>query len=217
MASHVQFAGQSRASSRRLVEHFTDPDTLEDLTLRGFSPLRVVNCRRNPEGRRLATLLAIDPDRYTVVPAQMPQESVVCVEGLVCLYSRRDGNSAEAENQAGRLRKVDKSDIIKGMTQPTGPRRHDVETWFEDASQTVAYVALEGENRLEAVYGSRMTYEVISGVGTFCVNGEVIPVQGGDTVVIPPGVPYQDESNTGMVMLCTSEPPFNPATVEIFE
>lgn len=89
-------------------------------------------------------------------------------------------------------------------------RRHDVETWFQDKLQTVAFVALEGVNRSETVKNAEMRYEIVSGVGQFCVGDLLIDVGAGDIISIPPGTTYQDRSKDGMVMLCTTTPPFDP-------
>ena len=97
------------------------------------------------------------------------------------------------------------------MTYNTEPRRHDVETWFEDTAQTVAFVALEGTNQPETVLNAEMRYTIVSGIGQFCIGNTLVDVEEGDVVMIPPGTPYQDRSEEGMVMLCTTTPPFDPS------
>lgn len=88
-------------------------------------------------------------------------------------------------------------------------RRHDVDTWFQDKLQTVAFVALEGVNRSETVKNAEMRYEIVSGIGQFCIDDILVDVEAGDVVTIPPGTPYQDRSAEGMMMLCTTTPPFD--------
>lgn len=95
-----------------------------------------------------------------------------------------------------------------------GPARHDVETWLEDETQTVAFIALEGMNRTEIVHNATMRYEIVRGTGQFCVADVVVDVEANDVIVIPPGTPYQDRSAEGMTMICTTVPPFDASLTE---
>lgn len=91
----------------------------------------------------------------------------------------------------------------------------DVETWYEDDDRTIAFVVLQGLGNKVRNTASTTKYEVISGAGIFQVGNTVHPVIAGDTVTVGVGVPYQDCGN--LVMLATSEPPFNPDAVELIE
>lgn len=71
------------------ADYFIDPDSLQQLAERGFTPLGIVNSQRPGKRQVLDTLLA-DTDRYIATPVRLQSESVVCVEGLVCLFSRHD-------------------------------------------------------------------------------------------------------------------------------
>ena len=90
MAHRVTASNVFGESPRDLgVDYFVDPDSLQQLTEQGFTPLGIVNSRRPGKRQVLDTLLA-DADRYAAVPAQLQRESVVCVEGLICLFCRSE-------------------------------------------------------------------------------------------------------------------------------
>ena len=93
--------------------------------------------------------------------------------------------------------------------------RFDVETWFEDDSKTVALVVLQGLNSLVRNNHSLMTYQIISGAGTFKVGSIDFLVGAGDVVSIPKGMPYQDEGD--LMMIATAEPRFDTNSVEAVE
>ena len=90
MAHRVAASNVFGESPRDLgVDYFVDPDSLQQLTEQGFTPLGIINSRR-PGKRQVLEALLTDKNRYAAVPAELQRESVVCVEGLVCLFGRHE-------------------------------------------------------------------------------------------------------------------------------
>ena len=101
-------------------------------------------------------------------------------------------------------------------------QRFEVETWYEDDDKTIAYVALKGIGSRVRNNKCDMTYEIISGDGSFSVAEDfdkphgtkyTTTVKDGDIVRIPIGWTYQDRGD--LVMLATSVPRFDPSAVEV--
>ncbi len=90
----------------------------------------------------------------------------------------------------------------------------DVETWFEDADQSIALVVLKGAGKHVINHGCSTTYEVISGSGRFLLDKKDYPqhMQAGSRIDVEQGQGYQDFGD--MVMLATSTPAFEEMMVE---
>ncbi len=90
-----------------------------------------------------------------------------------------------------------------------------VESVYEDSHLSVVSVALRGENRRAINHLSTTTYQVLSGLALFEVNGEHFTLRKGEMLAIPAGTPYQDTGSADM--LATSVPPFNQYFVEYLD
>lgn len=74
--------------------------------------------------------------------------------------------------------------------------------------QSVALVLVNGINKEVINTYSDTKYEVISGSGTFYIDGVERKVKAGDIVFIPKDVPYYDIGEQ-LYMRATSTPPFD--------
>lgn len=76
----------------------------------------------------------------------------------------------------------------------------------------------EGHNSLPHVlHKSKETYFFLSGIGEIIIEGEVLNVKTGSTVIVPKGV-NQYVKNTGserLVFLCMVSPPWNEEEEEV--
>ena len=86
---------------------------------------------------------------------------------------------------------------------------------FEDATRSVARIALNGMNIPVRNTICRLRYEVVCGDGVMIVGGVLHELHPGVVVNVEPGQAYQDAGKLSMV--ATSEPPFYPEQVEAAE
>lgn len=110
--------------------------------------------------------------------------------------------------------------MTRSAMTPNPNTLFDVETWFEDDDHSVALVVLNGVGRRVKNNLSDVTYEVVSGQGTFVVNEDerldiCVHTEPGMALTIKKGYAYQDSGD--MVMLAKSVPPFDPKYVEILD
>ncbi len=99
----------------------------------------------------------------------------------------------------------------------SGETFFDVETWYRDDHESLAFIVLHGVGNHVRNIRSATTYEVISGRGVFMLDGDdcLLLVGPGDKVTVDVGQGYQDYGN--LAMLARSTPPFNSAYVEILK
>lgn len=103
------------------------------------------------------------------------------------------------------------------VMEPGLPTEHDplglvAETIYEDDDRSIAFIVLNGANKVVRNHTMTLQYEVLAGTGVVDIESEVFPLYPGVTLTIPPGVFYQDDGK--LVMLATSTPPFDAANVE---
>lgn len=101
-------------------------------------------------------------------------------------------------------------------TPPVSPQQEPVlfaQTLYQDNIRSKARIGLRGLNAATINHESTTMYEVILGNGLMNIDGTDRPLFEGVRLTVPAGTPYQDEGH--LVMLATSEPPFNPASVEM--
>lgn len=93
----------------------------------------------------------------------------------------------------------------------------NVETWLEDDDHSIAFVSVNGVNRIVMNRGSDITYHVISGTGTmnFPEEARAVALFPNARITIPKGTVYHDAGN--LVMLATATPPFDPEMEEVIK
>lgn len=95
--------------------------------------------------------------------------------------------------------------------------RLTVEDLQKSPMSSLARVALTGTNSIIVNHGSDMMYYVESGSGVMMAGNRLHYLSRGESVNIPKGMPYQDQSDGDepLVMLAYASPQFDPSKVEI--